>query len=406
MLRHGDFTLGDEQRALREAFASFLGRECPTERVRAAEPLGFDETLWGQFVEMRAVAMGVSVAAEGDGAGLVELALVAEEVGRSLAPVPFVETAVAARLLSRCGPAGRLWSDAAVSGSQLITVALRSLRPGRSQLVPGGAVADAVVGLADDEVVVVTRPTPFEPIANHGLAPLGRLDVGDAGTTVTHIGSGPPAREAFEAAVREWQLLMPRRRSASRPGRWAQPSSSHRTGWRSGYRSPAYLGLGFHDRGRRADAAIDVIRRLWTEEVIETHDEHFDFGPVKFNPKPLQKPSIPIEVGGASKAALRRAGRIGDGWIEIGSTDFDDFESKLAVVMAARRDAGRTGPFEVTAGAGLVDGNLDGYRRLADTGVTRIMTGPPRRATPPWRVTPSDAAEWAKRFADEIIANF
>jgi len=59
--------------------------------------------------------------------------------------------------------------------------------------------------------------------------------------------------------------------------------------------------------------------------VIEVHDEHFDFGPVKFNPKPLQQPSIPIEVGGISAPALRRAGRLGDGWIEIGSTDLDDF---------------------------------------------------------------------------------
>jgi alkylation response protein AidB-like acyl-CoA dehydrogenase len=208
VLRHGDFALEDEQRALREAFALFLERECPSVRVRAAEPLGFDEKLWRQFVDMRAVAMGVPSVDGGDGAGLVELALVAEEVGRSLAPVPFVETAVAARLLSRCGSAGRLWSDAAVSGSQLVTVALHPLCPGRSQLVPGGAVADAVVGLADGEVVVVTRPTPFEPIANHGQAPLTRLDVGDAGTTVTSIGSGVPAREAFEAAVREWQLLM------------------------------------------------------------------------------------------------------------------------------------------------------------------------------------------------------
>jgi probable F420-dependent oxidoreductase len=168
----------------------------------------------------------------------------------------------------------------------------------------------------------------------------------------------------------------------------------------------AYLGLGFRDRGRRTDAAIDVLRRLWSEEVIEVHDEHFDFGPVKFNPKPLQKPSIPIEVGGASKAALQRAGRIGDGWIEIGSQDLGDFKAKLAVVMAARRDAGRTGPFEVTVSARLVDADMDGYRRLAEAGATRIITGAPRSATPPWRVTPADAAQWAKRFADEIIANW
>ena len=58
------------------------------------------------------------------------------------------------------------------------------------------------------------------------------------------------------------------------------------------------MGQSFHDRGRRTDEIIDILRRLWSEDVIEQHTEHFDFGPVKFQPKPLQKPSIPIEVGG------------------------------------------------------------------------------------------------------------
>jgi probable F420-dependent oxidoreductase len=168
-----------------------------------------------------------------------------------------------------------------------------------------------------------------------------------------------------------------------------------------------YLRTSFHDRGKRTDAAIDAIRRLWTEDEIEVHDDHFDFGPVKFQPKPLQQPSIPIEVGGAAKAALRRAGALGDGWIEIGSSNLDEFEAKLAVVMDARKEAGRTGPFEVTAGAGLAGAaGLDGYRRLEEAGVTRIMTGPPRTEKPPWRVTPETASEWAKQFADNVIAQF
>jgi alkylation response protein AidB-like acyl-CoA dehydrogenase len=55
---------------------------------------------------------------------------------------------------------------------------------------------------------MVTSPTPFEHVGNHGMAPLTRLDVGDAGMAVTSIGSGAAAREAFGTAVREWQLLM------------------------------------------------------------------------------------------------------------------------------------------------------------------------------------------------------
>jgi len=161
-----------------------------------------------------------------------------------------------------------------------------------------------------------------------------------------------------------------------------------------------YLGLDFAERGRRTDAAIDAIRRLWSDEVIEVHDEHFAFGPVKFNPKPLQKPSIPIEIGGAAAPALRRAGRLGDGWIEIGSTDLDDFSAKLAIVMRARTEAGRDGPFEVTA-SGTLAHDLDGYRRLEEAGATRVVTGP--RPPEGSRLTPQGAIEWAKRFADDVI---
>ena len=161
------------------------------------------------------------------------------------------------------------------------------------------------------------------------------------------------------------------------------------------------MGQSFHDRGRRTDEIIDILRRLWSDDVIEQHTGHFDFGPVKFNPKPLQQPSIPIEVGGTSGPALRRAGRLGDGWIEIGSTDLDDFRAKLAVVMEARRNAGRTGPFEVTASGALAH-DVDGYRRLEEAGATRVVTGP--RPADRGRLTPAEATDWAKRFADEVIS--
>jgi probable F420-dependent oxidoreductase len=168
-----------------------------------------------------------------------------------------------------------------------------------------------------------------------------------------------------------------------------------------------YLGLDFAERGRRTDAAIDAIRRLWSEDVIEVHDEHFDFGPVKFNPKPLQKQGIPIEIGGISPKALRRAGQRGDGWLEHGCTDLDDFRAKLGTVLDARRDAGRTGAFEVTASEALAPG-FDGYRQLEEAGATRILTGAPLSlaATAGGRLTPEEACDWAKRFADEVITKF
>ena len=75
-------------------------------------------------------------------------------------------------------------------------------------------------------------------------------------------------------------------------------------------------GLDFARRGARLDEALDVCRRLWTEETIEHHGDFFDFGPVMFEPKPVQKPHPPMIIGGESPAALRRAARH-DGWIGL-----------------------------------------------------------------------------------------
>ena len=164
-----------------------------------------------------------------------------------------------------------------------------------------------------------------------------------------------------------------------------------------------WTGQSFHDRGRRTDEIIPILRELWTDDVIEHHGEHYDFGPLKFNPKPVQKGGIPIEIGGASKAAIERAGRLGDGWIEVGSTDLDDLGVKIGVVEQARREAGRDElPYEITAmGPHVAD--LDDMRRAADLGVTRIIVGP-------WgtmgRPTPESIAEWAEQFADEVMTKF
>lgn len=159
------------------------------------------------------------------------------------------------------------------------------------------------------------------------------------------------------------------------------------------------MGQSFQDRGRRADEIIGVLRRLWTEEVIDHRGSHYSFGPVRFEPKPLQKPSIPIEVGGTSPAALRRAGILGDGWIETGEPDVDALAAKLEVVQRHRRDAGRQDlPFEVTTGLGR---DIEAIKRCRELGVTRVVTGPPARGA---RLTVDEIGEWAKRFAGEVMA--
>lgn len=68
------------------------------------------------------------------------------------------------------------------------------------------------------------------------------------------------------------------------------------------------------DRGPWFDEAVPLLRRLWTEELVDHHGERFDLEGVRVSPKPLQDP-LEIWLGGVAPSELRRVGRLGDGWL-------------------------------------------------------------------------------------------
>ena len=78
------------------------------------------------------------------------------------------------------------------------------------------------------------------------------------------------------------------------------------------------LGSPFKERGAVTDEAIAVMRALWTQEDPKFEGKYSHFSGMKFSPKPRQKPSIPLLIGGISRAAIRRAARLGDGWQPLG----------------------------------------------------------------------------------------
>lgn len=208
VIRNEDFSLGEEQEALRDTFASFFAKECPTAVVRAAEPLGFDRHLWDRLVELGATTMGMPERHGGDGAGLVELVLVAEEYGRAIAPVPFVETTVAGRLLAATDVAeSRPWLAGLAKGRRIVTVALHDVPPGERQLVPAGAVCDAMVALDGHELVLVGDPEAPRAVANQACAPLAWWTIGGNHADRLVLAEGESAREHFDRALREWKLL-------------------------------------------------------------------------------------------------------------------------------------------------------------------------------------------------------
>jgi probable F420-dependent oxidoreductase len=101
------------------------------------------------------------------------------------------------------------------------------------------------------------------------------------------------------------------------------------------------LGVPFESRGRAMDDAIRLVRRLWTEGLVESDSALYPFEPVVFHPQPVQKPHPPILVGGHSRAAIRRAARLGDGWIPV-APELDELAAMLETLDAELAAAGRS----------------------------------------------------------------
>jgi alkylation response protein AidB-like acyl-CoA dehydrogenase len=197
-----DLELTGEQAAVVELFAALAGKWSTSEVVRAHEDLGFAPLLWEQLVAAGAPGMAVAVEHGGGGSGLLEVALAVEQLGRALAPVPLVEHAVAARLLSALGtevPAG------VVEGTAIATLALRPAVDGVARLVPAGAVAHHVVGIDGDRLVLASSEPPRVAVPNLASMPLA--DRALHGTTVTVLATGDAAHARHAAALAEWRAL-------------------------------------------------------------------------------------------------------------------------------------------------------------------------------------------------------
>ncbi len=169
--------------------------------------------------------------------------------------------------------------------------------------------------------------------------------------------------------------------------------------WREDY---DIIGVDWASRGQRMDESIAILRGLAAGGYFEYQGKSFTLPPVKIAPVPTEP--IPVLIGGHSDAALRRAARLGDGWMH-GGGDPADLPRLLARLAELRRGEGtETRPFEVhviSADAYTVDG----VRRLEEQGVTDVIVGfrwP--YATGPDTEPLGQKIGSLRRFADGVIA--
>jgi probable F420-dependent oxidoreductase len=132
-------------------------------------------------------------------------------------------------------------------------------------------------------------------------------------------------------------------------------------------------GYRWEDRGARCDEFLEAMRRLWTEPVVDFSGKWLKFETCRLDPKPIQKPHVPIIVGGYADAAFRRAVRFGAGWYGF-NRDPAATREVLARLDAAFVKAGRKRDekFQIimTPPATMA---MDALQEYAELGVDRLV---------------------------------
>ncbi|NED69509.1 acyl-CoA dehydrogenase family protein, partial [Streptomyces sp. SID10244] len=207
-LRREDYTLSADQADLQTAYAKFFQTYSPIDVVRTAQESGIDRSLWERLCGTGATTMAVPEAVGGDGATLVDLTLVAEEIGRWLAPVPWIDHVSAARLLARLGALGAdsPHSEAILSGARIVGLDAQFGDARGPRLVPIGAISDHIVVRDGDEIVLLAYDAKPAKVDNLGRLPMAWVDPATATTRIV-LASGPAAIAEYARALDEWRLL-------------------------------------------------------------------------------------------------------------------------------------------------------------------------------------------------------
>ena len=147
----------------------------------------------------------------------------------------------------------------------------------------------------------------------------------------------------------------------------------------------------FKERGKVSDEQLTLLKQLWSEEHISFHGRYYNVDDIAFNPKPYQKPRLPIWVGGEGKHAQRRAAIFGDAWFPyfVRITP-NELAAGFENVRSEARKAGRKPedvqlacclPIEITANAGApienylkgsIDQVTERLMEFMDVGVVHI----------------------------------
>jgi len=168
-------------------------------------------------------------------------------------------------------------------------------------------------------------------------------------------------------------------------------------------------GVPIHERGRRANEAIEICRKLWTEEHVTYQGRIFQLHDVTMQPKPVQPGGPPIVVSGRSEAAIRRAARLGDGYMPYLFTAeryADSLKKIHALADELRRDMSRFIPYHFLF-TSVADTHEEAHR-VAVEKLSRRYNQPFENLAERYCAlgTPKECAERIQRFVDAGARHF
>ena len=145
----------------------------------------------------------------------------------------------------------------------------------------------------------------------------------------------------------------------------------------------------FADRGARADEFIQALSRIWTEDVVEFKGRYYNIPASKIGPKPIQKPCIPIYLGGFTQKTFSRIAKYADGWLPTASGSLDyitngiktlkekDRHHHLEVITAVFPEVKESGKNRAQRSlfSGTIDDIGSDLGRLQDMGVNHVIFG-------------------------------
>jgi probable F420-dependent oxidoreductase len=178
------------------------------------------------------------------------------------------------------------------------------------------------------------------------------------------------------------------------------------------------VGVPYERRGARVTEFVECLRRIFTANPVEFAGEFYELPPVTVDPRPVQPSGPPLLLGGGAEAALRRVGRIADGWISASRHDLTQISSAVTTVREAAAEAGRDpdslrfivrgvvhldeelttdsgGRRPLTGSAEQIRGDLE---MLGDAGITEVFVDlnfNPRVGSPD--VDPAESTAYAER---------